>query len=86
MTQPTSMKPCPFCGYEVDLEDGDTLYPSGFGWVAHAGHGRHYVRYTEAPESQWCWSMNCPTPAGGCGAEITGDSKEETIEKWNRRV
>ena len=26
------MKPCPFCGHEVDLEDEDTLYPAGIGW------------------------------------------------------
>lgn len=30
------MKPCPFCGHEVDLEDGNTSYPNGIGWREEA--------------------------------------------------
>lgn len=26
------MKPCPFCGHAVYLDDADTLYPNGTGW------------------------------------------------------
>jgi PHP family Zn ribbon phosphoesterase len=29
--------------------------------------------------------MHCPTQAGGCGAEITADSREEAMEAWDRR-
>ncbi len=79
------MKPCPFCGKHVDLEDSDTLYPTGTGWKDHPEGFRSYYRHTEVPKEQWCWGMHCPEPSGGCGAEITGDSKEEAIEKWNRR-
>jgi len=80
------MKPCPFCGHEVDLEDGDTLYPNTAGWEDHPDHGRHYCFYQQVPKEQWCYSMHCPTTAGGCGAEISGDSRQEAIDKWNRRV
>ena len=80
------MKPCPFCGHEVDLEDGDTLYPNGVGWEDHPDHGRHYCSRGQVPKEQWCYSMNCPETAGGCGAEISGDSRQEAIDKWNTRV
>ncbi len=81
------MKPCPFCGHEVDLEDGDTLYPNGVGWEDHPEYSiRGYVKYGLVPKEQWCYSMHCPTAAGGCGAEVSGDSKQEAIDKWNKRV
>lgn len=68
-------KPCPFCGMPVDFEDEDTLFvllpPPRTRWVV--------------PKEQWCWGMHCPTPAGGCGAMITGDSREEALAKWNTR-
>lgn len=69
----------------VDFEDGDTLYPTGTGWLEEDGL-RHYVRYTDAPKNQWCWGMHCPEPAGGCGAEVHGDTKDEALAKWNRRA
>lgn len=80
------MKPCPFCGHEVDLEEEDTLYPSGYGWKDREEGFRSYHRYTEVPREQWCWSMHCPTTAGGCGVELSADSKQECIDAWNRRV
>ena len=80
------MKPCPFCGKEVDMENGDTLYPSGVGWKLHPSGMRSYHSYKEVPKEQWCWSMHCVETAGGCGAEVSGDTKQETIDKWNRRV
>jgi hypothetical protein len=80
------MKPCPFCGHPVDMEDGDTLYPTGYGWIQRENGIRTYHSFRDVPKEQWCWSMNCPTPAGGCGVEMTGDSREEAIAKWNRRA
>lgn len=83
-------KPCPFCGAPVDENDIDTLYPSGSAWVDDDyGDGtdfRHYVRATGVPKEQWCYKIICNESYGGCGAEIHGDSIEETIEKWNKRV
>jgi len=80
------MKPCPFCGHKVDLEDGDTLYPNGSGWEDHPDYGRGYCSRLVVPKEQWCYSMHCPTNAGGCGAEISADSKQEAMDKWNTRV
>jgi hypothetical protein len=78
--------PCPFCGKEVDFDDADTLYPSGSGWKDDVIEGiRTYHNFRIVPKSQWCWSMHCPTPAGGCGCEVSGDSKEEALARWNLR-
>lgn len=78
--------PCPFCGHKADLDDDDTLYPSGIYWRETDGI-RHYIllRNRQDGDGQ-VWGMHCPEVAGGCGAEIDGDTKEEALEKWNRRV
>ncbi|MFZ2524441.1 MAG: hypothetical protein WAW87_03910 [Candidatus Ferrigenium altingense] len=82
-----SPPPCPFCGMPVDLEDQDTLYPSGTGWKFDDElQMRTYHRMADVSPEQWCYGMHCPEPAGGCGAEIHGDSKEEALEKWSKRA
>lgn len=82
-----AVPPCPFCGKPVDLDDPDTLHPTGTGWLDDEVEGfRTYHRYLGVPKTQWCWGMHCPTPSGGCGAEVTGDSKEEALAKWSRRM
>lgn len=80
------LKPCPFCGLKPDLEDGDTLHPSATGWKPQQNGIRTYHSFREVPKEQWCWEINCPTTAGGCGINMTDDSKEEVIAKWNKRV
>jgi len=83
----SKLLPCPFCGKAADIEDDDTLYPNGGAWKFNdALQMRTYHRHREAPKEQWCWSMHCPEVAGGCGAEVSGDSKDEAIAKWNRRA
>jgi hypothetical protein len=79
------MKPCPFCSKEIDIDDGDTLYPNGRAWEDKA-YGRSYYPCKGMPKEQWCWSLHCSTISGGCGCEMSADTKEEAIEKWNRRV
>ncbi|MFA5920087.1 MAG: hypothetical protein WC856_02200 [Methylococcaceae bacterium] len=32
------------------------------------------------------WRAGCIESAGGCGAEVFGESWEEAIKKWNTRV
>lgn len=78
--------PCPFCGKTVDLEDGDTLYPNGTGWKTVDGMFRGYCGFREVPKEQWCYSLHCTESAGGCGVEMSADSREEAIAKWNTRA
>ena|SRR3989304_413616 len=87
MPTPLKLKPCPFCGKTVDINNDDTLYPSGLYWRWDTDGGRCYVAYkNRRPDDNPVWSMNCPESSGGCGAEIFGDIKEEAIQKWNRRT
>lgn len=85
------MKHCPFCGMKC-VPDIDTLYPSGIGWKeGDLGDGnmiRHYVSIHKehVPEEQWCYKIVCNESYGGCGATVYGDSKQEAIDKWNKRV
>lgn len=80
-----SVKPCPFCGMKPDMNDPDTIYPSGTVWREELGF-RSYHRFAERKEGDGqCYVMNCCGQAGGCGAEMHGDSKEEVLSKWNRR-
>jgi hypothetical protein len=79
-------KPCPFCGHKVDLEEPDTVHPSGLYYRVSDGI-KHYVRFSDRKEGDSpCWVMNCGEIAGGCGVEIHGDSKEEVLGKWDRRT
>lgn len=79
------MKPCPFCGNAVDIDDGDTLYPNGTGWRDNT-FGRSYHSFREVPKEQWCWSVHCTTTSGGCGCEMSGDTRQEAINNWNKRA
>ena len=80
------LKPCPFCGKGPDMHDGDTLYPSGVFW-RDTEHGRSYVGVKERLDTDnVCWLIRCPEVSGGCDAEMHGDSAEDVVSKWNRRV
>ena len=88
MPEQNMIPSCPFCGKTVDLEDNDVLYPSGVVWrtLREDGVFRSYHTMDERKDGdQFCYSMNCPTPSGGCGANITADSKEEALAAWTRR-
>ncbi len=78
--KPEELKPCPFCGAVLDANGGDTVYPRGVGWK-DGPHGRSYHSVREVPREQWCYGVHCR-----CGAEISGDSRSEAIDKWNTRA
>lgn len=79
------LSPCPFCGMKAEIEDDDTLYPTGR-WREDDGF-RHYLLPGDLrTEHGKVWTMHCPTNYGGCGAQINGDSRDEAIVKWNRRA
>lgn len=82
------LKECPFCGKVPDLDEPDTLYPTGIVWKYNKEFDRiSYHTRREMPDYDGqCYSLNCPTHLGGCGAEIHGDSIEEVKERWERRV
>ena len=85
MSKTSKLKPCPFCGSGLDVDDSDTLHPSGTAWLEVEGLlCRRYVSYKESPN--WCYEVHCCTHYGGCGASIAGDSRDEAIRLWNRRV
>ena len=78
--------PCPFCGKSATVEDADTLYPTGQYWRLEDGI-KLYIRHKDRKiEDQFVWGMHCPEASGGCGAEITADSKQDAINAWNKRL
>jgi len=81
------LKDCPFCGFTPKLDDPDTLYPMGIVWNTQKDGTRCYQssRVAEYYDGT-CYQLNCVETAGGSSANITGDSKEECIAKWNWRT
>lgn len=75
---------CPFCGHQPqDLRDA--LHPTGTGWREDDGT-RYYIPHGDTRGFHGrVWEMGCLTHEGGCGASITGDSRNEVIAAWNRR-
>jgi hypothetical protein len=71
----TELLPCPFCGFQPDITDGDCLYPAT---------RAEYNEDTDRMEHS-IYELNCYTTGGGCGASMLGDSPEDCITKWNTR-
>lgn len=70
----------------------DTLYPTGIYWVYDEGLDlTHYLYRSDIDPSKHTksgpvWGIHCATVYGGCGVELSGNSKKEVIKKWNTRA
>lgn len=62
--------PCPFCGQVPDSTDHDFCYP---------------INVTRKDQPR-IYRAGCIECAGGCGAEVLGDSVEDAIRRWNTRA
>lgn len=80
------VKPCPFCGTKVDLENPDTIYPSGsfYRYEPELECDVYVSRRDKKEGDQEMWKMGCVSVS--CGVELYAHSYEEAIEKWNRRT
>ena len=77
---------CPFCGHSFHDDLSDSLYPSGTVW-RETENGKTYHSWRDQIEGDSsCWKIICNECEGGCGVEMVGDTKEEVIAKWNRRI
>lgn len=78
---------CPFCGVKPNIEDPDTLYPTGIRWRYTPEGYKQYLRLKDSTQDDsHVWGFHCSEQAGGCGVEIVADTKQEAIDKWNRRI
>ena len=85
----TELKPCPFCGKVLDLDDPDTLYPTGVYWYLDSDYGEIYSTQKFSHigvAGNPCYKLVCSGISGGCDAVMHGDSEQEVIERWNRRA
>lgn len=74
--------PCPFCGHKIDLED---IHRNGILWRDDPEVGRvYYLGKRTATAEGECWVIRCYSPH--CGVELSADSEEEVIERWNTRT
>ncbi len=82
--------PCPFCG-NTPQDWPDFLHPTGSGWRddpigENESIMRHYMSRSDPRGVHGTvWVLGCLDHEGGCGAEVTGDSREDAIAAWNRR-
>lgn len=69
--------PCPFCSFEPDINDPDCIYPV-----------RSDIPYLDENEKiiYTIWNINCYESGGGCSCSILGDSRQDCIDKWNKRA
>lgn len=83
-----TLAPCPFCGMKPSDDLSDTLYPSGIFWRHNPEVGcRSYHGMSDRKEGDaQCFQMICNETHGGCGAQVSADSREEVAAKWNRRA
>ncbi|MCK9369681.1 hypothetical protein M0R04_07215 [Candidatus Dojkabacteria bacterium] len=76
MNLPIVLKSCPFCGFVLDIEDEDCIYPAT---------RPEYDKNTDSM-IYGLYEINCYEVGGGCGASILGSTPADCINKWNTRT
>jgi hypothetical protein len=70
-----------------DLNDEDCCYPTGTYWRDHPEGFRYYFGHNERQTGDgMMWLLHCTSNAGGCDAEVHGHTRQEAIDKWNKRA
>lgn len=84
---------CPFCGNEMDINDRDVVYPTGYVKVKLQNSSRVALKclrdipVESLPSKEyWEYGIYCSEHNGGCGAGIEGGNREKVIKKWNTRT
>jgi hypothetical protein len=67
--------PCPFCGFVLDINDSDCIYPATRPIYNPVSKAMEYPLY----------EVNCYESGGGCGANLLGETVEDCIRLWNTR-
>lgn len=85
------LKDCQFCGKTPDnLDMHDVIYPTGTYWKPSKlgrRYGKEYFSRHDKPDDAFSiYGVHCTDNHGGCGAQITGDTFEDAVAKWNRRA
>lgn len=85
----SELKPCPFCGWHMDGDMRDIVYPTGS--YAHyidrqqPEHGLHFNRDRRGAVHD-VWHVGCTENMGGCGASVMGLDRAGAVAAWNRRA
>lgn len=67
------------------MNDDDTLYPTGR-WREDDGIVHYLLPGDQREHHGRSYTMHCVDSWFGCGMQVSGNSKEEAIAKWNRRT
>jgi hypothetical protein len=89
MSDKTELKPCPFCGWHMNGDKRDIVYPTGSyaHWIDPNDHGQglHFNRDWEGAAHE-VWHVGCTENMGGCGASVYGLGSDGAIAAWNQRT
>lgn len=71
----TELLPCPFCGFQPDINEPDCIYPACR--PEYDADGKITFQL---------YNLVCYESAGGCSAHVLGYDRDECIRLWNTRT